>query len=404
MRALATLLTLLATTFACGGGGDGSPDAGGDATSPDGAGGLDAPAPLDAAGSDGAGPDAAPGVTTLRVHYDTGLGNRISVRGDGAGLAWTQGQDCTWSTGNVWVCEVPAVAAFEWKPLFNDATWAPGANWRAQPGATVDVYPHFFASSGRIVAHRGFAAAAVDDRDVLVYLPPGYDENPLETYPVVFMHDGQNLFDAATAFGGVEWRIDEAMDALAGGGGIREAIIVGVYNTASRIHDYTPTVDGSIGSGGGADAYLDFLADELRPFIAATYRVAPGRVGLAGSSLGGLVSLYGCWQRPTVFDRCGVFSPSLWWDEGYLPALVAADPATAADKPLTIYLDSGDSGASNDGMAATAAMRDLLVSKGWVLDASLRYVLGEGHAHNETAWAARAPAALAFLLDDPDRI
>lgn len=358
----------------------------------------DASSPIDASVA-----DASPTTTVLRIHYDTGLGNRITVRGDGE-LSWEAGSDCTWSEGNVWVCEVAATSAFEWKPLFNDVTWAPGTNWRAQPGATVDVYPHFFSTSGRLVEHEAFASALVADRDVIVYLPPSYDENLTKSYPILFMHDGQNLFDASTAFGGVEWAIDEAMDGLAAGGGIHEAIIVGVNNTADRIYEYTPSVDSMVGDGGGADAYLDFLTEELRPFIDATYRTAPGRVGLAGSSLGGLVSLYGCWQRPTVFDRCGVFSPSLWWDEQFLPGQISADAATIADKPLRIYLDSGDSGPSMDGMVATAAMRDLLVSKGWMLDVSLHYVLGMDQSHNEAAWAARAPAALAFLLDDPDRL
>jgi predicted alpha/beta superfamily hydrolase len=342
--------------------------------------------------------------TTLRIHYDVGAGNRITVRGDGAGLSWDAGVDCNWTAGNIWICELEAAAPFEWKPLHNDTTWAKGANWRAQPGATIDVHPHFFASAGRLVEHPAFASATLPPRDVTVYLPASYDENLAATYYLLFMHDGQNLFDPNLAFGGVEWGIDETMNMLVESAGIVNTIVVGVANTSDRIDEYTPTVDTTIGAGGDADLYLTFLEDELRPFIETTYRVAPGRVGIAGSSLGGLVSLYGCWERPTVFDRCGVFSPSLWWDDEFLPGRIAADPSTIADKPLTIYLDSGDSGPSNDGMVATAAMRDLLVSKGWIDGQSLLYLLGEGHAHNETAWAARAPYALAFLLDDPDRV
>ena len=370
-----------------GGGGSGAAGTGGEAT-----GGLGG-----AGGSD---------VTKIRVHYDTGLGNDIWLRGDSAGLSWTVGQPCAWSAGNVWVCDVSgATSAVTMKPLVNDADWAMGWNWRVAAGGAIDIYPHFYDTTGRFVTHASFVSGFLaSPRDVTVYLPPGYDENPLASYPVLLMHDGQNLFDPAAAFGGVAWEIDAAVDDLATFGGIEEMIVVGVDNNADRIYEYTPTFDASVGDGGGADDYLSFLAEELRPFIDLTYRTRGAKSGIAGSSLGGLLSLWGCWQRPADFDHCGVFSPSIWWDNGLLLAHIGSDPATAADKPLRIYLDSGDSGPSNDGMTNTAAMRDLLVQKGFVLGDDLDYVLGVGMSHNETAWAARAPGALAWLYADPARV
>ncbi len=371
---------------ACDGGGGGAgPDASGDAT-----------VPADTSG---------PAQVTIRVHYDAGVGHRISLRGDGPGLTWTAGRDCTATPNNIWECTVDdVVQPFEAKPLVDDVTWARGANWRVAAGAPLEVYPHFFATTGRLVTIAGVHSTFVTaDRDVVLYLPPSYDENPTKRYPLVFMHDGQNLFEPALTFGGVAWEIDAAMDTLVGTSGIEEAIIAGVYNTQDRIYEYTPTRDAAYDDGGGGGLYMRFLIEELKPMLDSTYRTDGGRAGLAGSSLGGLVSLYGCWGHPEAFDRCGVFSPSLWWDDNSLETAISSDPATPATKPLTIYLDSGDSGQSMDGMVDTAAMRDILVGKGFTLGADLHYVLGAGDAHNETAWAARAPNALHRLLQDPDR-
>lgn len=366
---------------------------------------------LDAAQSDADRPDGTRSIdggvpsTLVRIHHDGGPGHRMTLRGDGGGLSWDEGRECVLGAGDVWSCEIAGLeSAIEIKPLIDDEVWAKGTNWRVEPGTTLDIYPFFFATAGRIVTHAGFASTLLgNSRDVFVYLPPSYDENEAKRYPILVMHDGQNLFDPSLAFGGVAWEVDAAVDALATSAGIVEPIVVGVSNSSRRIYEYTRTADASYGDGGGADLYLRFLLEELLPVIRSTYRTTGERVGLAGSSLGGAVTLYGCWTRPEAFDRCGVFSPALWWDDDDLIHFVADDPATAADKPLTLYLDSGDSGTSSDGMANTIEMRDILVGKGFVLDGNLRYVLGVGHVHDEAAWAERTPGALAFLLRDPQR-
>lgn len=374
-------------------------DGGADSAAPDSSTPPDGPMPDTSSSSDG-------GIARMRirVHYDTGPGRRITVRGDAAGLTWDTGRPCTWSDGNVWVCYLDVHAGgVEFKPLIDDTIWAKGSNWIiAAP--EIDIYPHFVTETGRVVTHSAVSSTILGNtRDVYVYLPPSYDENPAKRYPVLFMHDGQNLFDPALASFGVAWEVDGALDVLASTAGIVEPIVVGVASTADRMSEYTRTPDAMFG-GGDADLYLRFLLEEVRPMIDATYRTAEGRVAMAGSSLGGNITLYGCWAHPETFDRCGVFSPALWWDDGDLLTYVGEDPATAADKPLRIYLDSGDSGASMDGMADTIAMRDILVAKGFVLGEDLAYVLGVGHGHDEAAWAMRAPDALAFLLDDPSRL
>jgi predicted alpha/beta superfamily hydrolase len=142
-----------------------------------------------------------------------------------------------------------------------------------------------------IVRHSDVASAHVAARNVDVYLPEGYDPSGSTRYPVLYMHDGQNLFSTETAYGGVEWRIDEVMDSLQ-----LKAIVVGVWNSPKRFHEYAPMDSLS-------DAYLRFLVTELKPFIDSTYATKPDRENtfIMGSSMGGLISLYAVSEYPEVF-------------------------------------------------------------------------------------------------------
>ena len=163
--------------------------------------------------------------------------------------------------------------------------------------------------------HSGFLE---HDRDVLVWLPPGYDAGAQNRrYPVLYMHDGQNLFEPDTAFQkGEHWRLGETAAALIEDGSIEPLIIVGIYNTGThRKEEYTPTHDATLG-GGLADDYGRMIVEELKPFIDRTYRTRPEpqHTGLGGSSLGGLVTLYLGFTHPQVFGRLAVLSPSVWWN------------------------------------------------------------------------------------------
>src|SRR5438067_3163560 len=150
--------------------------------------------------------------------------------------------------------------------------------------------------TGNIHCHRQFPSRTLGNRrDILVYLPPGYRRFLRRHYPVLYLHDGQNLFDSATAFGGVEWGVDETAQRLILGGKIEPLIIIGIYNTGEqRIDEYTPTIDPRQQRGGKADLYGRFIVEELKPFIDHRYRTMAGPefTGLGGSSLGGLVSFY----------------------------------------------------------------------------------------------------------------
>lgn len=233
--------------------------------------------------------------------------------------------------------------------------------------------------------------------DVLVYLPPDYDSQPQRRYPVLYMQDGQNLFDPETSFiKGKYWHLGETADDLTEAKAIEALILVGIYNAGEkRIDEYTPAVDKRLG-GGHADDYGRLIVEELLPYINAHYRTLPGaeNCGMGGSSLGGLVSLYLGLRYPTVFSRLAVMSPSVWWRNREILKTVAALP----DKPaLRIWLDIGTKESAR-AVPDARALRDSLIKKGWQSGVDLAYVEAEGAEHNESAWAERAGAMLRFLF------
>ena len=239
------------------------------------------------------------------------------------------------------------------------------------------------------------------DRDVLVFLPPGYDAGGRRRYPVLYLQDGQNLFDGATSFlPGQEWRVDEAATALITRGVIEPLIIVGVYNVGNdRIEEYTPTRAGAgiaQGRGGGAAAYGRMLTEELKPYIDRHYRTRTdaAHTGLGGSSLGGLVSLWLGLQYPKTFGRMACLSTSAWWDDRAIVRQVRALPSRL---PGRIWLDIGMA-EDADSVAAVRDLRDALAAKGWKPGVDLGYYEAPGAQHNEAAWAGRVGPMLTFLF------
>lgn len=253
--------------------------------------------------------------------------------------------------------------------------------------------------TGNIKEHREFRSKILGNRrDVLVYLPRGYRRWSRKRYPVLYLHDGQNVFDAATAFNGVEWGVDETAQRLIRSNLIEPLIIVAVANTGEeRVHEYAPTrgkFDKRRRSKGLLKNYGQFLTEELKPFIDRKYRTlrGPESTGLGGSSLGGLATLaLGLWY-PKFFSRLAVLSPSVWWDECVIYGMVES----LQDKlPLKIWLDTGT---HEEGWQRTRMLRDLLVEKGWHLNDDLEYTEIEGADHSEGAWAMRVDPVLRFLF------
>lgn len=231
-------------------------------------------------------------------------------------------------------------------------------------------------------------------RDVQVYLPPSYKTSGRQ-YPVVYMHDGQNLFDPETSFAG-EWQVDDTMERLAPEG--LEAIVVAVPNMGSaRCDEYSPWRDPQNGGGRGDD-YLAFLVNTLKPRIDKRFRTRREReyTGIIGSSMGGLISLYGFLRHPAVFGFCGVMSPALWFADGAIFQAVD-DVARWFGK---IYLDIG-TGEGQRHVRNTQRMYRLLRNKCPYPKDQLMCVIEPEATHSETAWAARFETAVRFLLPRP---
>lgn len=233
------------------------------------------------------------------------------------------------------------------------------------------------------------------DRELSVYLPPSYGGSDRH-YPVIYMQDGQNLFDPTTSFAG-SWRVDLAMNWAAARG--IEGIVVGVPNAdVERLAEYSPFDDLEGGPGRGGD-YVSFLVETIKPLVDSRFRTLPGRetTGVAGSSMGGLISLFAGFARPDVFGIVGALSPSLWYGERAIFGLLDAAPFQSG----RLYLDAGrQEGAET--LENVRRLRDLLLAKGYVLGVHLRYVEDRAGRHEEAAWSRRFRAALPFLLSSSE--
>jgi predicted alpha/beta superfamily hydrolase len=234
-------------------------------------------------------------------------------------------------------------------------------------------------------------------RPYRVLLPRGYQQHTTQRYPVLYLHDGQNVFDQGP-FG--TWNADDTAGDLTRLGRMRETIMVGVDNGPNRISDYAAP-----DSNGTADRYVRFIRDELKPLIDSQYRTltGPDDTATLGSSMGAQVALYMGWDYSATFRKVGAFSGA-WsvYTSGFYNR-VMAEPKRA----IRIYLDSGDSGTSSDNYWPTFNLRDNLLTRTvaggtYTLEGDLRHRIGIGHQHNEAAWAARLPDCLTFLLPPTD--
>jgi predicted alpha/beta superfamily hydrolase len=269
--------------------------------------------------------------------------------------------------------------------------------------------------SGVLDRYAGFPSAAIGPRTVEVWCPPGYAEAAAIRYSVLYMHDGQNLFDSALAYGGVDWGIDEAMLRLIHDHGISGAIIVGIWNSGDgRWLDYMPqkpmetpeaqALAAQFGTARGgsvrSDRYLRFLAEELKPFVDSTYRTLPDQPNtlVMGSSMGGLISLYAVEEYPHVFGGAGCVSTH--WPAGgnLLVDLMGAHlPKPGSHK---LYFDYGTATLDAGYEPFQLRMDGHLQAAGYTRGKDWTTLKFEGAEHNEAAWRARVHAPLRFLLKE----
>ncbi|MGC1361461.1 MAG: alpha/beta hydrolase-fold protein [Silvibacterium sp.] len=250
--------------------------------------------------------------------------------------------------------------------------------------ARVKVHPQFHS---RFLEH---------DRDISVYVPPGYEEEPHRDFPVLYLHDGQNLFDPRTSFvRGQTWRVAETADVVIEAREVEPLVIVGIANSGEqRLAEYTPVRDRKLG-GGEAGKYGRLITEELMPFIRSNYRTleGPAHTGLGGSSLGGLATLYLGLKYSKIFGRLAALSPSIWWGKKNIIGYV--NEARPACRPR-IWLDIGDAEGPR-ALADADLLERRLKARGWRTNIDLHYEHIAGGTHDEAAWAERVGPMLRFL-------
>jgi predicted alpha/beta superfamily hydrolase len=248
---------------------------------------------------------------------------------------------------------------------------------------------------GDVRVTRDVGGDHVPARRVIVALPPDYGESG-DPHPVLYCHDGQNLFDEGDSYDGVEWEVDETLQRV--DHAVPGPVVVGIPNAGDdRVREYSPHDHPEHGEG-GADDYLQFLVGTVRPLVEAAFDVRTDRagVGTLGSSLGGLVSLYALVEQPDVFGFAGAMSPSFWWADG-APLAYVEDASSPGGR---VYLDVGD--AESDDPEHTARYLDCTRRMADLLDGRVDEVthrVAAGDTHSEAAWSRRFPDALAWFLD-----
>ena len=351
-------------------------------------------------------PRVAPGVYTTELSFEAGLMLEYKFTRDGAWASVEKAADGHEVPNRVLLIDPLVDEQVVVQIVGGWANQAAGHRRRVDlntPGGQAEA-PRRSTLTGDIRYHYRFHSPQFkNERTIMVYLPPGYDSHPREHYPVLYMQDGNNVFDAATSFTGVEWRADETAQRLIEAGEIRPLIIVAIYNDADRIGEYTPFVDKQHGGGQG-DKYLDFLTNTVKPFIDKTYRTRPGPqdTAIGGSSLGGLISLYAVFARPNVFGQAAAISPTLGWADRAVFAYVRDHvPPHHPRLWIDVGTAEGPSQPAPDGSQYVQACREmakLLVTLGFKPGREFHLEVVEGAHHHERDWAERFDRVLRFLF------
>jgi predicted alpha/beta superfamily hydrolase len=271
-----------------------------------------------------------------------------------------------------------------------------------KPSRTVTIAADAPVISGDLRLHELRSRIFRNTRTVRVWLPPKYDGSGATRYPVLYLNDGQNLFDPATAFAGVDWRVGATAERLINADKVSPLIIVGIDNTGkNRVREYIPyrSQDPRV-LGPQGKRYPEFLLREVMPMIEKYYSVAKGpeHTGLGGSSLGGLITLYTQLASPGVFGRLLIESPSLW----VAKRKVLEECRKFRDWPYRIYLGMGThevgDPAKDERVVKDVHELESILQAARLGKARLKVVVEEGGLHNEATWGARFAQALTFLF------
>ncbi len=249
--------------------------------------------------------------------------------------------------------------------------------------------------TGTVKYHRALKGAGLADRDLIVWLPPEYEKNKSERYPVIYMQDGQNIIDPVTSSFGVDWRIDETVDSLIKAKSISPVIVVGIYNTSDRMKEYVPGEKGT--------AYMNFVVKVVKPFIDSVYRTKPDRDNtiVGGSSAGGTISFMLVWEHPDVFSKAICMSPAFELPRSMRSNWDYVETVRSSGEKRTgvfFYMDIGGVGLETELQPGVEAMVNALKSKGYVEGKDFVYVHDEKAEHFEAAWAKRFPGALLDVM------
>jgi len=247
-------------------------------------------------------------------------------------------------------------------------------NWKDE----FELPPKFVGQiTGEVRYHKNLSFNSLLNRDIIVWLPPDY-ENSTDSYPVLYMQDGQNLFDPLTSTFGIDWQLDETANRLIDDKEINPLIIVGINNTPNRTHEYTPGDTGEI--------YMDFIVNELKPMIDTAYRTKPGRkfTAVGGSSAGGIISFMLVWKHSNVFSKAICMSPAFKIED--IDYVKRVKQYEGIKKDIFIYIYNGGVDLEERLQPGVNEMLNALDYKGFELNKDLFYVKDENAWHGEPAW------------------
>ncbi|BDD05780.1 phosphonate ABC transporter ATP-binding protein [Aureibacter tunicatorum] len=247
---------------------------------------------------------------------------------------------------------------------------------------------------GQITGHveymKNVEGEGILPRDVIIWLPEDYDEHQSKKYPVLYMHDGQNIIDPKTSSFGVDWQVDETVTDLISKEELKSVIVVGVYNTVNRTDEYTPGEKGT--------AYMEFMAHKLKPMIDKKFRTLQDRKNtyIGGSSAGGIMAFMLAWEYPDIYSGAICMSPAFKIEQ--IDYVKDVKSFTGEKKPLKLYIDNGGKGLEIKLQPGIDEMMSALAGKGYVIGDDLMYVIDPEAEHFESAWAERMPKALKFVV------